>query len=69
MPAAVMRDNAEAMPQEEQHLRVPVVGTERPAMMEHDRLRLLGAPILVEDFDIVLSGDKRHFRSPLRVGG
>ena len=36
--AAVMGDDAIAVIEEEQHLRVPVVGRQRPAMAEHDRL-------------------------------
>ena len=56
--AAVMRDDAIAVLEEEQHLRVPVVGRKRPAMAEHDGLP--AAPILVEDLDAVLGGDRRH---------
>ena len=56
--AAVMRDDAIAMLDEEQHLRVPVVGAQRPAMVEHDRLAL--APVLVEDLGSVLCLDIRH---------
>ena len=56
--AAVMGDDAIAVIEEEQHLRVPVVGRERPAMAEHDRLT--GAPILVIDLDAVLGLDGRH---------
>ena len=36
--AAVMGDDAIAVIEEEQHLRVPVVGRQRPAMAEHDGL-------------------------------
>ncbi len=56
--AAVMGDDAVAVRDEEQHLRVPVVGRERPAMAEHDRLAR--APILVEDLDAVFGGDGGH---------
>ena len=38
MAAAVMRDHAIALAQEEEHLRVPVVAAERPAVMEDDGL-------------------------------
>src|ERR1700677_2937533 len=38
MAAAVMSNDAIAMTEEKQHLRVPVVGGERPAMAEHDGL-------------------------------
>ena len=43
-------DHAIAMLQEEQHLRVPVVG-QRPAMAEHNRLT--GTPVLVVDLNAV----------------
>ena len=36
--AAIMGDHAEALVEKKHHLRVPVVGRERPAMAEHDRL-------------------------------
>jgi hypothetical protein len=42
MAAAIMGDHPVALCQEEQHLRVPIVGAERPAMVEDDRLRRLG---------------------------
>ena len=58
--AAVMGDDAVAVRDEEQHLRVPIVGGERPSVMEHDRLGVLGAPILVEDLDAVFGGDVGH---------
>ena len=38
MAAAVVRDHAIALLQEEEHLRVPIVAAERPAMMENDGL-------------------------------
>jgi hypothetical protein len=40
MASAVMRYDAIAMVEEEQHLRIPVVGRQWPAMTEHDRLTL-----------------------------
>jgi hypothetical protein len=58
MTAAVVRDDAIAVVEEEQHLRVPVVGRQRPAVGEHDRLSL--APVLVENFGAVARRDKRH---------
>ena len=42
MAASVMRNDAVALLQEVEHLGVPVVGAERPAMMEDDGLRVLG---------------------------
>ena len=49
--APVMSYDAIAVVEEEQHLRVPIVGRQRPTMAEHDRLTL--APILVENLDAV----------------
>src|SRR3546814_20833255 len=39
MATAVMGDDAIALFEEEHHLGVPVIGAERPAMVEHDGLR------------------------------
>jgi hypothetical protein len=60
MPAPVMGDHPEALGQEEEHLCIPVVAAERPAMVKHDRLGILGAPILVEDVRAVGGGDAAH---------
>jgi hypothetical protein len=51
MAATVDTDHAITMLNEEQHLGIPIVGAERPGMMENDRLPL--APVLVEDFHAV----------------
>src|SRR5271169_2495900 len=63
MPAAVMRDDAIAVLKEEQHLRIPVVAAQWPAVMEHDGLGRLRSPVLVEDFRAVRCLDKpaTHF--------
>src|SRR6185369_9731173 len=58
MAAAIMGDDPKAVVLEKQHLCVPVVGRQRPAVAEHDRLPL--APILVEDLDAVLGRDGGH---------
>src|ERR1700738_4626964 len=47
MASAVMRYDAIAVLEEEQHLRVPVIGRQRPAMAEHNGLTF--APVLVVD--------------------
>src|SRR3546814_1333449 len=47
----VVRNHPIALTKKEHHLIVPIIGAERPAMMEHDCLRIFGAPILVEDPD------------------
>jgi hypothetical protein len=56
--AAVMSDDAIAVIKEEQHLRVPVIGRQRPTMTEHDRLPL--APVFVKDFNAVFRRNRAH---------
>ncbi len=55
VPTPVVRDHPVAVVKEEQHLGVPVVGREGPAVAEDDRLP--GTPILVEDLDIIRCGE------------
>src|SRR6476646_2229793 len=56
--ATVVGDHAIALIEEEQHLRVPVVGRQRPAMAEHDGLTF--APVLVENLNAVFRFDTPH---------
>src|SRR5690242_13183254 len=56
--AAVVSDDAEALGDEEQHLRVPVVRAKGPAVMKDDGLAL--APVLVEYLNAILGGDCAH---------
>ena len=51
--AAVVRHHPIAVLEEEQHLGVPIVAAERPAVMKHDGLGRLRTPVLVEDFHAV----------------
>src|ERR1700676_3418981 len=60
--AAVMGDDSIAVTEEEQHLRVPVIGRQRPAMREHHRLST--APILVVNLGAVFGLDGWHGRTP-----
>src|SRR5262245_13579318 len=62
MAAPVMGDDAIAVLEEEQHLRVPIIGRQRPAVAEHDGLTL--APVLVEDLHAVFGGDRVHVGPP-----
>ena len=62
MAAAIMGDHAKAAVQEEQHLRIPVIGRQRPAMAKNDGLTR--APVLVKDFGAVLGGDRWHDKPP-----
>lgn len=58
VPAPVVRDDPVTLLQEEQHLVVPVVGRQRPAVAEHDRLAR--SPVLVVDLGSVRCGDCAH---------
>src|SRR5206468_8473943 len=56
----IMSDDAVSLLQEEEHLRIPVVGAKWPSMMEDDRLSVLRAPVLEVDFRAVLRSDRAH---------
>src|SRR6185295_19599192 len=60
MAAPVMGDDAVALVEEIEHLRIPIIATQRPSMVEDDRLGILGAPVLVIDFRAVLGGNHTH---------
>src|SRR5438445_2533769 len=62
MAAPVMGYDAIAVLEEEQHLRVPIIGRQRPAVAEHDGLTF--APVLVEDLNAVFGGDRVHVEPP-----
>ena len=66
MAPPVVGDDAEALAEEEQHLVVPVVGAQRPTMVEHDRLT--GAPVLVENLRAVFRLDAVHDLTPIFTG-
>src|SRR5215468_3179485 len=65
MTAPVMRDRAEAVLRQEQHLAVPCVRAQRPAVRERDDRAL--APVLVVDFRAVSGGDRAHACTPFAV--
>src|SRR6202041_831895 len=65
MAPTVMRDDAVSVQPEEQHLAVPIVRAERPAMVEHDRPTC--SPILVVDLCTVLHCDAAHESFSCRV--
>src|SRR5207247_10969907 len=48
--ASVVGDDAIAVFEEEQHLRIPVIGRQRPAVAENDRLTF--APVFIIDVDV-----------------
>ena len=56
--APVVGNDAKALIQEEEHLRIPVVPAQRPAVAENDGLTL--APVFEEDLRAVLRGDEAH---------
>ncbi|MCY1539611.1 hypothetical protein D9M68_752060 [compost metagenome] len=60
---AVVGHHAKTPGQEVQHLRIPVVRAERPAVMEVDHLGVFRPPVLVEDLDSILRGDVPHVRA------
>lgn len=62
MAPPVVGDHAVAFSEEEQHLRVPVIGTERPAVVEVDHRCIARAPVLVENLYAVLRGYIAHGR-------
>ncbi|MNW11645.1 hypothetical protein D3C71_2091500 [compost metagenome] len=53
-----MGNAAVALVGQEEHLRLPAVATQWPAMAEDDRLA--GAPVLVVDLGTVAGGDSTH---------
>src|SRR2546423_10722460 len=66
MPAAVVGDDPIAVLEEEHHLRIPIIGRQRPAVTEDNRLTL--APVLVEDLNAVVGGDRAHRGISFTVG-
>src|SRR5688572_2989981 len=57
---AVMGNHAKALLEEVQQLRIPIVAAQRPAVMEHNRLRALRTPVFVENRRPVLRGNRAH---------
>src|SRR5512132_3204890 len=64
MAAAIMGDDPIALVYDLEHLRVPVIGTQRPTMMEDERLGVLGTPIFVENLNAILGGNIAHGFDP-----
>jgi hypothetical protein len=64
-----MCDNAKSALPEKEHLRIPIVGGQRPAVAEHDRLSR--SPIFVVDLCAVFNSDGRHYILPFSnvIGG
>src|SRR5437868_13745356 len=66
MAPPVMGDHTEALAEKEEHLSVPIVRRERPAMAEHDGLTR--TPVLVENIGAVPGGDRGHVLDPFPRG-
>jgi hypothetical protein len=62
VPATVVRDHAAPVLQEEHQLGVPVIRRQRPSVAEDDRLPR--SPVLVEDLDTIVRGDRPHHLLP-----
>ena len=60
MTAAIDSDNAIAFCQEEEHLVIPVIGTQRPAVVEDNGLSLFRTPVFVVNVDAVFRGYECH---------
>ncbi|MNG36393.1 hypothetical protein D3C84_1234070 [compost metagenome] len=58
MTASVVGDDPVALGSQENHLRLPAVSVQRPAMTEDNRLT--GAPVLVVDLDAVAGSEGAH---------
>ena len=56
----VMGDDAIPLLQEEEHLGIPIVAAQRPAVMKHDGLRASWAPVLEVDRRSVFRCDTVH---------
>src|ERR1700733_13865668 len=65
MATTVMRDDAVSVQPEKQHLAVPIVRAERPAMVKHDWLTC--SPILVVNLRTVLHCNAAHDSFSCRV--
>src|SRR5215472_1843747 len=63
----VMCDNPVTLREEIEHLVVPVIGTQRPSMVEYNWLGVAGTPVLVEDAGAVRRGHGTHCHSPVRL--
>ena len=72
MAASVVSDDAIAVLEEELHLRVPIIGRQRPTMTEDNGLSF--APVFEVDLRAVVRGNRVHdgeiltFRADLRIG-
>src|SRR5580693_6731690 len=66
---AIVGDDAVALSEEEQHLRVPVIRTQGPTVMKDNGLGALRPPILVENLCPILGRSECHGLDSLFLGG
>src|SRR5262245_2139494 len=62
MTAPVVSDDAVALIEKIEHLRIPIIAAQRPSMVKDDRLGTLRPPVLKIDLGTVLGGDCAHHR-------
>src|SRR5690554_2710560 len=67
MAVLVMCDHAIPMRQEEQHLAVPVVRAQRPAVVKHHWRRVFRPPVLIEKIGAIRCGDYSHDKFAFRL--
>ena len=60
MTPTVDSDDPKTFGKEKQHLVIPVVGAQGPAVMKDYRLSFLWTPVFEVNVDAVLGGDKCH---------
>ncbi len=65
MAAPVVSDHTEALVEKEKHLRVPIIGRQRPAMGKHDWLSL--SPVLIVNLRAVFGQDTLAFAITLAL--
>ncbi|MNP67199.1 hypothetical protein D3C76_1630000 [compost metagenome] len=66
MATSIVRNNAESLVYEEQHLGIPIIARQRPAMMEKDDFSIFWSPVLVENVNAIASGYVTHINSPIQ---
>src|SRR4249920_1152754 len=69
MSPSVDPDDPITPAQKEEHLRIPIVRRERPAVMKHDWLSVLRSPVLEKNLDAVVRLHIVHGLTPSSCGG
>lgn len=66
MTTPVVRDDPEPLVHEKQHLSIPVVAGERPAVVEEDHFSLFRPPVLIENVNAIAGCYVTHIVSPVQ---